>query len=149
MTPNTFRRHFELFFQILFFYFRFKERKKQKQIMSEIVETKFKTPKRVLSHSNINSNHVSTPLLVPPSPMLQQMGFGTGKLHIFSTKKGLILLKFSIFAGVHIYRIERSPKVGKTLSPWVVKRIRGQTKKDIGNNKLISSRLAAEADILR
>lgn len=58
--------------------------------------------------------------------------------------------KFSIFIvifpklGVHIYRIERSPVIGKSRSPWVVKRLRGRNPDEI-----ISSRLLAEAEILR
>lgn len=47
--------------------------------------------------------------------------------------------------GVHIYRIERSPVVGKKRSPWVVKRLRGMSNKD----EVISSRLLAEANILK
>lgn len=39
--------------------------------------TPFQTPQRIKSANN--SATLSTPLLVPPSPMLQQMGFGTGK----------------------------------------------------------------------
>lgn len=35
----------------------------------------FKTPQRALK---LNNSDLSTPLLVPPSPTLQQMGFGTG-----------------------------------------------------------------------
>lgn len=48
--------------------------------------------------------------------------------------------------GVHVYRIERSPITGKSLSPWVVKRLRGAKTAD---NSIISSRLVAEANILR
>lgn len=45
-----------------------------------------------------------------------------------------------------MYRIDRSPVTGKTLSPWVVKRLRGQKTAD---TSVISSRLVAEANILR
>lgn len=48
-------------------------------------------------------------------------------------------------SGVHIYRIERSPVIGKTRSPWVVKRLRGGRNRD----EVIQSRLIAEAEILK
>lgn len=58
----------------------------------------------------------------------------------------IILMYFPRFdTGVHIYRIERSPVIGKCRSPWVVKRLRGASDKD----EIISSRLIAEANILR
>lgn len=44
--------------------------------MSSNIKTDFKTPQRALRTNNSN---LSTPILVPPSPMLQQMGYGTGK----------------------------------------------------------------------
>lgn len=46
--------------------------------MEAVPLSPFQTPQRVKSSNN--SAVLSTPLLVPPSPMLQQMGFGTGKL---------------------------------------------------------------------
>jgi len=75
----------------------------------------------------IANPHLSTPLLVPPSPQLQQLGYGTG---------------------VHVYRIERSLNVGKIRSPWVIKRLRGRTTEN-DDGEMIASRLKFEADILR
>ena len=49
--------------------------------------------------------------------------------------------------GVHVYRIERSPKVGKLLSPWAIKRIRASNKCD--QKDMITSRLLEEANILK
>ncbi|XP_055326134.1 lymphokine-activated killer T-cell-originated protein kinase [Sitodiplosis mosellana] len=90
--------------------------------MSGSMETPIKTPQ---SSRNLSTeNMLSTPLFVPPTPMLKELGYGTG---------------------VHIYRIERSPAIGKTRSPWVVKRLRGARNKD----EVISSRLLAEANILK
>lgn len=105
----------------------------------------FQTPQRRKTANN--SAVLSTPLLVPPSPMLQQMGFGTGTSN-FKVKLIERNNFHSVSAGVHIYRIERSPKIGKTLSPWVVKRVRGRT--NASNEKqLISSRLLDEVNILK
>lgn len=39
------------------------------------ISTPLRTPLRV----NANQNNLSTPLFVPPSPMLQELGYGTGK----------------------------------------------------------------------
>lgn len=50
--------------------------------------------------------------------------------------------------GVHVYRIERSVKVDKIRSPWVVKRLRGRLSES-GHSELIAARLKAEAEILR
>lgn len=70
--------------------------------------------------------------------------------NIFSKPKEIkgfnfFAIRFHFHAGVHIYRIERSPVVGKNRSPWVVKRLRGAQSKD----EVISSRLLAEANILK
>lgn len=51
-------------------------------------------------------------------------------------------------SGVHVYRIERSVKVDKIRSPWVVKRLRGRLSES-GHSELIAARLKAEAEILR
>lgn len=43
--------------------------------MSVMMETPIKTPQnRKLSNENV----LSTPLFVPPTPMLKQLGYGTG-----------------------------------------------------------------------
>lgn len=49
--------------------------------MSAAIETPLQTPKRPAS--NVAALSLSTPLFVPPSPVLKQLGYGTGKkLHI-------------------------------------------------------------------
>lgn len=54
-----------------------KEKINQKiSIMSTEVKTPIKTSK------TINENVMSTPLFVPPTPLLSQLGYGTGKIII-------------------------------------------------------------------
>ncbi|XP_031621813.1 lymphokine-activated killer T-cell-originated protein kinase [Contarinia nasturtii] len=93
-----------------------------KEVNPSIQMDKFNTPERCGNNFQ-NENALSTPLFVPPTPLLKNMGYGTG---------------------VHIYRIERSPVVGKIRSPWVVKRLRSKN-----SDEVISSRLFAEAAILK
>lgn len=61
------------------------------------------------------------------------------------------ILNFKIFTstGVHIYRIERSPEVGTSASPWVVKRLRARISENQREKQMISSRLLVEANILK
>lgn len=40
------------------------------------LQTPLKTPMR---KNSVQGNNLSTPLLVPPSPMLQELGYGTGE----------------------------------------------------------------------
>lgn len=74
-----------------------------------------------------NISKVSTPLKLPPSPLLKSLGFGTG---------------------VNVFRLDRSPLAGRMRSPWAIKRISRTTR---GSNRqiLFETRLKSEADILR
>ncbi|EDW78399.1 uncharacterized protein Dwil_GK16200 [Drosophila willistoni] len=85
------------------------------------------TPRRQLRNSHLeNVQNLSTPIRIPPSPMLKTLGMGTG---------------------VSVYRLDRSPRLGQIRSPWAVKKILKNTlaKKD----KLFDERIVYEADILR
>ncbi|EDW05527.1 lymphokine-activated killer T-cell-originated protein kinase [Drosophila mojavensis] len=85
------------------------------------------TPRRKLRNLHMeNVQNNSTPIRIPPSPMLKTLGHGTG---------------------VSVYRLDRSPKLGRIRSPWAVKRItqRTRAKKDT----LFNDRIIHEAAILR
>ncbi|XP_034489896.1 lymphokine-activated killer T-cell-originated protein kinase [Drosophila innubila] len=85
------------------------------------------TPRRKLRNLHMeNVQNNSTPIQIPPSPMLKTLGFGTG---------------------VSVYRLDRSPRHGHIRSPWAVKRItqRTRAKKDT----LFNDRIVREAAILR
>ncbi|XP_002133447.1 lymphokine-activated killer T-cell-originated protein kinase [Drosophila pseudoobscura] len=73
-----------------------------------------------------NIQNLSTPIRIPPSPMLKTLGYGTG---------------------VNVYRLDRSPRLGHPRSPWAIKRITQRTldKKDTSFN----DRIIHEANILR
>ncbi|XP_023161940.1 lymphokine-activated killer T-cell-originated protein kinase [Drosophila hydei] len=85
------------------------------------------TPRRKLRNLHMeNVQNNSTPIRIPPSPMLKTLGHGTG---------------------VSVYRLDRSPKLGHIRSPWAVKRItqRTRAKKDT----IFNDRIIHEAAILR
>ncbi|XP_016985309.1 lymphokine-activated killer T-cell-originated protein kinase [Drosophila rhopaloa] len=85
------------------------------------------TPRRKLRNLHMeNVQNSSTPIRVPPSPMLKTLGHGTG---------------------VSVYRLDRSPRCGQIRSPWAVKRITQnmRAKKDT----LFNERIVHEAEILR
>ncbi|XP_011159278.2 lymphokine-activated killer T-cell-originated protein kinase [Solenopsis invicta] len=66
---------------------------------------------------------LNTPIKIPASPFLQQIGYGTG---------------------VAVYMLERSPKVGSIRSPWAVKKwMKGR------NNETNDGCLRLEAEVLR
>ncbi|XP_037050362.1 lymphokine-activated killer T-cell-originated protein kinase [Bradysia coprophila] len=70
-----------------------------------------------------------TPLNVPASPFLKQLGYGTG---------------------VQVFRFERQPDAtGSTKSPWALKCLSRRHNNDPDSKTMISSRLLEEADILR
>lgn len=50
--------------------------------MSTMFETPNKTPNNTPNRSDYGKfdNILSTPLFVPPTPMLKELGYGTGKL---------------------------------------------------------------------
>ncbi|XP_029174190.1 lymphokine-activated killer T-cell-originated protein kinase [Nylanderia fulva] len=83
----------------------------------------FSTPPRVKSKGKTDNSELNTPIKIPASPFLQQIGYGTG---------------------VAVYMMQRSPKVGSIRSPWAVKKwIKGR------NNEINNKRLQLEADVLR
>ncbi|XP_012265806.3 lymphokine-activated killer T-cell-originated protein kinase [Athalia rosae] len=86
----------------------------------------FKTPKSQKRPSNTVSTPASlgTPLKIPSSPFLQKLGYGTG---------------------VHVFTLERSPRVGFVRSPWAIKKVNTFGRKDV----TYSDRIQIEADILR
>ncbi|XP_036320223.1 lymphokine-activated killer T-cell-originated protein kinase [Rhagoletis pomonella] len=84
------------------------------------------TPRRVTRNMHMqNIQKISTPLRIPPSPFMKNLGYGTG---------------------VNVYRLERSPKCGQMRSPWAVKRI---SKRANEHAELFNSRIHDEAEILR
>ncbi|XP_072749569.1 lymphokine-activated killer T-cell-originated protein kinase isoform X1 [Anoplolepis gracilipes] len=83
----------------------------------------FSTPTRVKCKSKTDNPELNTPIKIPASPFLQQIGYGTG---------------------VAVYMLERSPKIGFARSPWAVKKwLKGR------NNEVNNGRLRLEADVLR
>ncbi|XP_030378618.1 lymphokine-activated killer T-cell-originated protein kinase [Scaptodrosophila lebanonensis] len=85
------------------------------------------TPRRKLRNLHLeNVQNNSTPIQIPPSPMLKTLGHGTG---------------------VSVYRLDRSPKQGQIRSPWAVKRITQRTRAT--KDTLLNERIIREADILR
>ncbi|XP_016996086.2 lymphokine-activated killer T-cell-originated protein kinase [Drosophila takahashii] len=85
------------------------------------------TPRRKLRNLHMeNVQNSSTPIRVPPSPMLKTLGHGTG---------------------VSVYRLDRSPRLGQIRSPWAVKRITQNMRAK--RDTLFNERIVHEADILR
>lgn len=93
-----------------------------------------------------------TPLNLPSSPMLKQLGYGTGKLSKFFVIISLSEFKFHLYLiGIQVFRFERAPDAatGSTKSPWALKCL-SRVQHNVGDNKkIISQRLLEEADILR
>lgn len=86
------------------------------------------TPKRQLRNKHLkNVQDISTPLKIPPSPLLKILGYGTG---------------------VQVFCLDRSPKFGEYRSPWAVKKI-AKNFSNHSNTKSYQSRLREEAEILR
>ncbi|KAG8238783.1 hypothetical protein J437_LFUL018693, partial [Ladona fulva] len=107
--------------------------KKSILAMDSFVTPKAKRPRKSLK---LSSPKDSTPVKIPASPFMQKLGWGTA---------------------VSVYRMERSPRVGCTRSPWAIKRVmhrkslpgkNGEKPRRSMNNE-ISERLCKEADILR
>ncbi|EDV46518.1 lymphokine-activated killer T-cell-originated protein kinase [Drosophila erecta] len=85
------------------------------------------TPGRKLRNLHMeNIQNSSTPINVPPSPMLKTLGHGTG---------------------IRVYRLDRSPRLGEIRSPWAVKRITQNMR--VKKDTLFNERIVHEADILR
>ncbi|XP_077281632.1 lymphokine-activated killer T-cell-originated protein kinase [Temnothorax americanus] len=84
----------------------------------------FQTPPRVTGNRvTPDKAELNTPIKIPASPFLRQIGYGTG---------------------IGVYMLERSPKVGFVRSPWAVKKWL-----QARNNETNDKRLRLEADVLR
>ncbi|CAD7087083.1 unnamed protein product [Hermetia illucens] len=85
------------------------------------------TPRRVLRNRNLdNVASQFTPVKIPATPLLKQLGYGTG---------------------VNVYQLDRSPRNGKMMSPWALKRV---SKKITQNNgEIYETRIKEEAEVLR
>lgn len=83
----------------------------------------FKTPirKKLRPSDDVN---LQTPIKIPASPFLQQIGFG---------------------CGVQVFTLERSPKVGFVRSPWAIKKRNSKNTK----GKELDNRIRLEAEILQ
>ncbi|XP_058791465.1 lymphokine-activated killer T-cell-originated protein kinase [Phymastichus coffea] len=87
--------------------------------------TEFKTPVSKRTRNKLAGNpEFQTPIKIPASPFLQQIGYG---------------------CGVNVFTFQRSPKVGFTRSPWAIKKRNKNVMKDSKYN----ARIQLEADILR
>ncbi|XP_011635596.1 lymphokine-activated killer T-cell-originated protein kinase [Pogonomyrmex barbatus] len=85
--------------------------------------TEFSTPLKAKCKRVTDRAELNTPIKIPASPFLEQIGYGTG---------------------VGVYMLERSPKVGSIRSPWAVKKwLKGKC------NDANEGRLRLEADVLR
>ncbi|KAH8266960.1 hypothetical protein KR026_012120 [Drosophila bipectinata] len=85
------------------------------------------TPRRKLRDLHLeNVQSISTPICIPPSPLLKTLGHGTG---------------------VSVYRLDRSPRLGQARSPWAVKRITQNPR--IKRDPVFNERIMYEAQILR
>ncbi|XP_067640906.1 lymphokine-activated killer T-cell-originated protein kinase-like isoform X1 [Eurosta solidaginis] len=86
------------------------------------------TPQRLKRNIHLqNIQELSTPLRIPPSPFMKNLGYGTG---------------------VNVYKLERSPKCGQMRSPWAVKRISQRIRAN-EHAALFNARIHEEAEILR
>ncbi|KAG0717859.1 Lymphokine-activated killer T-cell-originated protein kinase [Chionoecetes opilio] len=87
----------------------------------------FKTPEVKRVASRVEESSFSTPkIVIPPSPFMKQLGYGTG---------------------VNVYLMERfSPIHGSYKSPWAVKKI---NKKIIDEDGEYARRLNSEANLLK
>lgn len=55
---------------------------------------------------------------------------------------------YAFFLGVEVYRVDRSPLMGKIRSPWAIKRISKRSAKT-DQGETFTERLTEEATILR
>lgn len=85
----------------------------------------FKTPTTRRYKSRLQDNpELQTPIKIPASPFLQQIGYG---------------------CGVTVFSLERSPKVGFARSPWAIKK----RNRKIVEDKKYNERIRFEAEVLR
>ncbi|XP_063983668.1 lymphokine-activated killer T-cell-originated protein kinase homolog [Diachasmimorpha longicaudata] len=86
--------------------------------------TEFKTPTSRKFRSRIENSEHQTPIKIPASPFLKQIGYG---------------------CGVNVFTLERSPKVGLIRSPWAIKKRNTSIAKD----KKYDDMIRLEGNILR
>ncbi|XP_011502812.1 PREDICTED: lymphokine-activated killer T-cell-originated protein kinase [Ceratosolen solmsi marchali] len=85
----------------------------------------FKTPTSKKSKiKGTNNEELNTPIKIPSSPFLKEIGYG---------------------CGVTLFKLERSPKVGFTRSPWAIKK----RNRNITDDTRYNSRIIFEANILK
>ncbi|XP_076233518.1 lymphokine-activated killer T-cell-originated protein kinase [Calliopsis andreniformis] len=85
----------------------------------------FKTPTTRRYKSRVQDNpELQTPIKIPASPFLEQIGYG---------------------CGVSVFSLERSPKVGFTRSPWAIKK----RNRKVPEDKKYNERIRFEAEVLR
>lgn len=89
-----------------------------------------------------------TPLNLPSSPMLKQLGYGTGKLQTILCGHQPLTVSFRL-KGIQVFRFQRPPDAtGSTKSPWALKCL-SRVHNGGDSKNIISKRLLEEADILR
>ena len=87
--------------------------------------TEFKTPTTKRYKSRVqDSPELHTPMKIPASPFLEQIGYG---------------------CGVSVFSLERSPRVGFSRSPWAIKKRNHK----IAADKKYNERIRFEAEVLR
>lgn len=84
----------------------------------------FKTPSKIIRNKPTDNQDLCTPIKIPSSPFLTQIGYG---------------------CGVNVFTLERSPKVGYTRSPWAIKK----RNKSVAVDPKYNLRIKFEADILK
>ncbi|KAI4496175.1 hypothetical protein M0802_008042 [Mischocyttarus mexicanus] len=86
--------------------------------------SEFCTPVKASHRPKIDTNLCTNPLEIPASPLLQQIGHGTG---------------------VHILKFERSPSVGFVKSPWAIKKRNSK----LPVSEALKERLEFEGNLLK
>nr|XP_031844609.1 lymphokine-activated killer T-cell-originated protein kinase isoform X2 [Nomia melanderi] len=84
----------------------------------------FKTPSKRYKSRLQDNLEIQTPIKIPASPFLEQIGYGTG---------------------VSVFSLERSPKVGFARSPWAIKKRNHNVK----HAEEYNERIRFEAEVLR
>lgn len=114
-----------------------------------------KTPQNKPHHRHIN---IGPPMQIPPTPMLKNLGYGTGMRFLLTCAvvRSVYCMvssnQWSHFAGVQVYRVERSPLRGFFRSPWALKRVTRRMAEQGESDPSFQTykrRLADEAQILQ
>ena len=109
----------------------------------------FKTPTSKKCRSRLEKNGENdTPIKIPASPFLKQIGYGCGeykKTSTIDTCCCFIGMYFTRCVGVNVFTLERSPRVGNARSPWAIKKRNSRAEKDTKYDQ----RIRLEAEILR